>query len=197
MTQVWNLYLPPPQKKPPLTLDTDLVVVGGLLLHLHFRQWTAHVFPPAPANPHFFSYLLLWSSFSSVFIFFACTPCFSFRDPYPDLPYGSPLNKVWSVWKQLRVLNRPVCTWAPLSSGCCLAERSWDPAVESKGGFQKKPGAGHTPHQFILISFFYLIIRNGEQWSMRTALRFVSLELHTIWQDKTNHKKNRQKLIDV
>ena len=109
------------------TSDAEADLVSGGSSPSAFEaslQPDAHVFPPAAANPHSSSYLLLLS-LSPLYLFSLPTRfVFLSGDPYLDLPYGSALNKVWSVQMQLvGSLDMIVYTWAPWSSGCCLAER--------------------------------------------------------------------------
>lgn len=82
LTQRWRRFL----VHTPSTsdADTDLVRRGPSPFPSQAAlQPAAHLFPPAAALV----------SFSSLFIFFNCTPCFSFREPLPRPAIWSPLKQ--------------------------------------------------------------------------------------------------------
>ena len=127
LTQRWRRFL----VHTPSTsdADTDLVRRGPSPFPSQAAlQPAAHLFPPAAALV----------SFSSLFIFFNCTPCFSFREPLPRPAIWSPLKQ--SVG----------CAEATVGVGNLLelkrltGRESLSPHCGEERGFQKKSKAGHN-----------------------------------------------------
>lgn len=66
-------------------------------------------------------------------------------DPYPDLPYGSPLNKVWSVQGQLGGPWTCSSARGPLGAGAAVWQTWLRPSCgEERGSPEKVQGRAHT-----------------------------------------------------